>query len=533
MSNSGDKKTNLEFYLDKVDYGFLNSSNYVPKTFSLKFMNFIKLVNGERGESHNTPPMHLSMLDKIDSDNKRIVNLCHRGASKTTIMMEYLTMYLAVFNELPSLGTVNGLLYVADSMDKGAKNARKNIEFRFKQSEFMRKYIIDARFTDEYLEFTNINGSKLGVNLYGAKSGLRGTKIFGKRPKLGILDDLLSDDDARSPTVMNSIKDIVYRGMTYALDPVNYKVILSGTPFNTQDIMVQAVESGAWDVNVYPVCERFPCRREDFRGSWEDRFSYDYVKEQYETALAVGDSNGFFQELMLRLATEDTRLIADHDIRWYAKSLLLQDRTRYNFYITTDFAVSEKNTADYTVISVWAYNSNGDWFWVDGICMKQTMDKTVDDLFSLVQEYKPQAVGVEISGQQGAIISWLQKEQMRRNIWFSFASNKGSSVAGIRPIGSKLARFNLVVPLFKAGKIYFPQEMRTSEIMGIFMGQIKMATIDGIKGHDDALDTISMLGALNPWKPYDSPVMVMSKQADVWEDEIIERPVSNLASYVV
>ena len=47
----------------------------------------------------------------------------------------------------------------------------------------------------------------------------------------------------------------------------------------------KAVESSAWNVNVYPVCEKFPCEREDFRGSWEDRFSYDYVKEQYDEKL--------------------------------------------------------------------------------------------------------------------------------------------------------------------------------------------------------------------------------------------------------
>ena len=91
-------KQDLDAWLDQVDYSFLNSSKYHPTEFALSFMNFIKLVNGEEGESNKTPPVHLKMLDKMTTGAKRIVNLCFRGSGKTTIFMEYLTLYLAVFH---------------------------------------------------------------------------------------------------------------------------------------------------------------------------------------------------------------------------------------------------------------------------------------------------------------------------------------------------------------------------------------------------------------------------------------------------
>ena len=52
------------------------------------------------------------------------------------------------------------------------------------------------------------------------------------------------------------------------------------------------------------------------------------------------------------------------------------------------------------------------------------MDKSINDLFRLVQEYRPQSVGIEVTGQQGAFIKWLQGEMMARNIWFNFASSE-------------------------------------------------------------------------------------------------------------
>jgi predicted phage terminase large subunit-like protein len=254
-------------------------------------------------------------------------------------------------------------------------------------------------------------------------------------------------------------------------------------------------------VNVWPVCERFPCTREEFRGAWEDRFPYDFVKEQYQLAIATGQMASFNQELMLRISSDEERLVQESEIRWFERVTLLKNKHKFNFYITTDFATRGKQSNDFSVISVWAYNAQGDWFWVDGICLKQTMDKNIDELFRLVQMYKPQAVGIEIAGQQGAFIQWIQTEMMTRNVWFNFAQGK-SGQPWIQPEMDKISRFNLVVPLFKAGKIYFPLEMKTSQIMGEFMQEIQLATLNGLKSkHDDCIDTISMLMYLKPWKP--------------------------------
>lgn len=526
-------KQDLDTWLDQVDYSYLNSSKYIPTQFALTFMNFIKLVNGDQGESHKTPPVHLKMLDKVsESTNPYIANLVFRGAAKTTLFMEYFCLYLATFHYLPSFGSIEGLIYISDSMDNGCKSARKNIEFRYNNSEFLREWVPEAKFTDALIEFKNKNGEMLGIRLFGAKTGLRGTKIYGKRPTIAILDDLVSDEDSDSQAAMETIKDTVYKGVNYALDPDKRKIIFNGTPFNKDDILVEAVESGAWDVNVWPVCERFPCTEEEFSGAWPDRFSFEFIKQQYDMAQKTGKLAGFYQELMLRISSEDERLVLDTEIRWYDRANLLNTKDTFNFYITTDFATSNKQKADFSVISVWAYNSNGDWFWVDGICERQTIDHTINDLFRLVQEYKPQQVGIEISGQQEAYIKWLQQEQMARNIWFNFASSEKSGKPGIRPVTDKLSRFNLIVPYFKAGKMYFPEQMRQTSIMGNFMQQIRLATRNGLKGKDDCIDTISQLGYLTPWKPSES-APVTQEDVDIYHDTVSNRDESSLSSYIV
>lgn len=490
----------VDDYLNEVDFLMLNShGGYVPSEFSLKFMNFIKLVNGDVGEDNKTPVMHLAMMDKMAGKEKKIANLCARGTAKTTLFMEYLVLYLAMFGTLPNFGVVTGMLYISDSMDNGVKSARNSIEFRYNNSEFLQAWIPHARFTENYLEFQNKRGHKLGVKMFGAKSGIRGTRIFGKRPVLAVMDDLVSDADSKSVTAMEAIKDTVYSGVQYALDPTRNKMIMNGTPFNKNDIVYEAIESGAWHVNVWPICEKFPCSKEEFRGAWEDRFTYEYVSEQYESAKLEGKLKSFRQELMLRITSDESRLVQDSEILWQPRAPILQRKTNYNFYITTDFATSSKQTADYSVQSVWAYDSDARWIWVDGVVERQTMDKSINDLFGFVDEYDPQGVGIEISGQQQGFIPWIMNEMNYRNKFFNLTNQNGKP--GIRPTTDKLSRFNMVVPQFKAGKIFFASELKNSKALGIFVEQIALATKDGIKGKDDCIDTVSMLQYMNPWVP--------------------------------
>jgi predicted phage terminase large subunit-like protein len=490
----------VDEYLNEVDFMMLNThAGYVPSEFALKFMNFIKLVNGDIGEDNKTPVMHLAMLDKLAGKEKKIANLCARGTAKTTLFFEYMVLYLAMFGTLPNFGVVGGMLYISDSMDNGVKSARNSIEFRYNNSEFLQYWIPTAKFTENALSFVNRRGHRLGVKMFGAKSGIRGTKIDGKRPVLAIMDDLVSDADSKSQTAMDAIKDTVYSGVQYALDPTRNKMIMNGTPFNKNDIVYEAIESGAWHVNVWPICEKFPCSKEEFRGAWEDRFTYEYVSEQYESAKKEGKLKSFRQELMLRITSDESRLVQDSEILWRPRAPVLRTKQNYNFYITTDFATSSKQTADYSVQSVWAYNSDGEYHWVDGVCERQTMDKSIDDLFGFVDEYQPQGVGVEISGQQQGFIQWLMNEMNYRNKFFNLTNQNGKP--GIRPASDKLSRFNMVVPLFKAGKVFFPSELKNTKTVSIFIEQIALATKDGIKGKDDCIDTISMLQYMNPWSP--------------------------------
>ena len=527
-----DVKT-VEEWLNSVSYA--EDPEYVPSQFALAFVNFIKLVNGGQGEENKTPTLHLKMLDQIDQPNSRkIANMVHRGAAKTTVLGEYLILYLATFGELPTFGQVDFALYVSDSIDNGVKNMRKNLEFRWENSSFLQKYVPYAKFTDIHWHFKNVSGKEFIVKGYGAKTGVRGTKANGKRPQLAILDDLVSDEDARSKTMIAAIEDTVHKAIDHAMHPTRSKIIWSGTPFNASDPLYKAIESGAWAVNCYPVCEKFPCTRTEFRGSWEDRFTYDYVKRKYLEALKSGTIHTFNQELMLRIMSDEDRLVLDSDINWYKRHDVLKHLHLYNTYITTDFATTEDESGDYAFISVWAISSGGQKFWLDGICKRQGMDKNIDDLFVFAQKYKPLSVGIEVTGQQEGFIPWIKSEMVKRRIFFNLASSGNSNRPGIRPNTNKLQRFIVTVPWFKAGEMFFPEELKNEKVMIELMEELRLASGNGLKSkHDDGIDTISMLAAMSVFLPDAENPVQYQEDTGLFAIPTSNVDISPLATYTV
>ena len=478
--------------------------DYRPTDFALEYVNFIKLVNGSLGEENESPIIHYDMLDQLSPAQKQnffeLLFVAFRGSAKTTALHEYMILYLATFGGVPGFGDVNVGMYISDTMENGVKSMRNNLEFRWQNSDFLQKYVPHAKFTDIRWEFQNADGKKLAFRGFGATTGVRGFKEYGERPTWCGMDDLMSDKNAESPTITTDIKKIVYRAARQALHPKKRMILWTGTPFNKSDPLYEACGSGAWTTRVYPICDKFPVSREDFHGGWEDRFPYEFVANEHHKLSLSGEIQSFNQELMLRITSEEERLVQDGDIVWYSRDKVIHNRQRYNFYITTDLATKDTTLSDYSVILVWAYSNNKDWLLVDGICKKQLMDQNIKDLFKFASIYRPLEVGIEINGQQGGFIQWIKNEMIDKNIFFNLAGP--GKTEGIRRTGRKIDNFKMVVPLFSAKKIWIPTELKDHPLIIEFLEEMRYATSDEFKSkNDDVGDGVSMLMWMDPYKP--------------------------------
>lgn len=121
-------------YLAEVNYS--DNSSYVPSTFALEMLNLIKLIDGGRTENI-TPVIHLKMLDSYITKERNVINLCFRGAAKTSLM-RYLIFRIALYGDLPNLGAVPYMIYISDTMENGVKKMRHALENTYKFSPFFK-----------------------------------------------------------------------------------------------------------------------------------------------------------------------------------------------------------------------------------------------------------------------------------------------------------------------------------------------------------------------------------------------------------
>ena len=551
----------VEEYLNDVDYEF---KGYIPQKEALMFVNFIKEVN-DGAEEHETPIIHLKMMDSVFNDEPMCAILVFRGAGKTTVFAEYLILFIAAFGYMPGFGTVDFILYVTDSIENGVRNLRRNVEFRYQNSDFLKRLIPNqkiqvlddkdvaysmeemddavksgVRFTDVRLELVNYKGDVIVVRGYGVSTGVRGTKEYGKRPTVAILDDLLSDTDAKSETILENVNHIIYRAVKQALHPTHFKIIYLGTPFNAKDPLYVAIESGAWKSSVFPVCERFPVSRKDFRGAWDDRFTYQSVLNAHTIATKVGQVAAFYQEMMLRIHSDEDQMIDPKTIHVTSYEDEMKNKDDHNYYITTDFATSEKESADFSVIVIWKHDDKDHLVIVDAYLKKSRMMGNIDALFDFVAKYKPQLVGIEVSGQQGGFIDWIQSEMRRRGEYFVLAKQKGrehTNDLGIRPRKNKILRLENMLSLFNRGQISICKEVIDSAYGKELFQELELATPRGfLSKHDDATDGMTQLMDMNIFKPSEAlleEVKPKSKFDMIFADENFSPKEETESSYVV
>lgn len=500
--------------LTKVDYSY--NSSYRPSIDSIKFVQFIQEVNNG-AEENKTPIFHLKILDLLfDPKPKRKAIMCFRGAAKTSLM-EYGVLYGSCFNELFGLKDIHVMMYVGNSIDRGVKDLRRQIEARYHNSPYLQDMIPNQKFkweatdsssrfrmplsdndlddihnagrniTDTRLEFVNKKKEPFVIRCFGIQSGIRGFKEYGQRPSLCVFDDIIKDLDSTSQSMMEKTEDIVYKAVNFALHPTKKMQIWVGTPFNAKDPLYKAIESGSWAFRLFPICEKFPCTEDEFKGAWEDRFPYETILDEYNTLLSQGKQQSFYQELMLQITPDDDLLVPKGNlIEIEDKVLREQPKSNFNFYITTDFAFTDKEHSDYSVISVFGANSNKDLILIDGFLGKQDMKKNIDTLFSLVQKYRPLEVGIEVTGQQIGFITFIQNEMYSRQIYFR--------IKEVRPSKDKFSRFNLFSPMFLSKKIHISSRMLKSKYGIELEDELYKTTTNGFKSkHDDILDTFSML----------------------------------------
>lgn len=141
-------------------------------------------------------------------------------------------------------------------------------------------------------------------------------------------------------------------------------------------------------------------------------------------------------------------------------------------FMTVDLAISLKQSADYTVISVWTMTPSKDLLLIDRVRAHLDNPDQQKQISVLYQRYHPTHIDIENVAYQLAIIQQLRKQ--------------GLPVKEFKPIRDKVSRASSAAIYYEAGMVYHPKNALwlqewEDELLMFPMGS-----------HDDQVDTVSM-----------------------------------------
>lgn len=292
-----------------------------------------------------------------------------------------------------------------------------------------------------------------------------GGPITGRGAHLAIIDDpVKNQQDADSETIRESVWNWYLTTLKTRLMPGG-AIILMMTRWHENDLAGRILkeEGDEWEVIKLPAIT-------DGKALWPEWFPLSELETHKKHART-------WQSLYMQNPTPDEGTYFERES--IARYRLGEEPEQLHRYITSDFAVTEKATADYTVFGDWGVDKDGHWWLLDVYKDQSSASKWIDVLSDWIKTKKP----LKVFGESGVIrraIEDFLKHQMRQKGAYA-------SVEWITRTRDKVAMAAAFRGLLEQGMIHIPLtdwgEDLVTELLKFPAGE-----------HDDQVDMCTLLG---------------------------------------
>jgi len=162
-------------------------------------------------------------------------------------------------------------------------------------------------------------------------------------------------------------------------------------------------------------------------------------------------------------------------------------RSQMNVYMFIDSANSKKEHADYTTIWVIGYNTDENYYILDGVHDRMSLTERTDALFELQKKWRPLNTFWE---QQGAMSDVQHVQYVQDHTGWHFG------ITSLNHSIPKETRIRKLQPLFEAHRIWLPKTLpklctdkNVRDVIREFVDD-EYSTFPGVK-HDDMLDPLA------------------------------------------
>jgi len=458
---------------------------------------------------------HIEILKTIKNlMNTKVVIAAPRWSGKSTVVNTIYALWSAV------TWRRKYIVLVSKSESESKKQLSK-IKHELSTNDMLKALYWDL-LTSKNSELEIVLSNGCIITAKGASAQIRGMQSTSGRPDLILLDDIESDESAKNLETTNKLEDdLLLKGVLPALakrwQNTSWKmgqVVYVWTLIKEDCLLDRVLKYEKWWKQL-----KYSAIKDDWTALFPELYRIwpsDDPNDPREDLLEIkqnlvgqGKLNVWLSEYMNQYAASDD---GDFIYEWFKNNGVTEEEVwdkDLKYYIAVDLAISQKETADYTVIIVVWIDKYNNMYVVDVSRWRYDPWKTIDEIFRLAGQWRPKKIGIESVGYQKGLIYFVQDEMKRRNVFHNVVELKtwrGSKEERIR--SSLQARY-------RAGSIFHNKEI-SSEL------ESELLSFPNWK-HDDLPDALAYIPFLiNPYK---------KKRNRIWSDIYRERARNKLTSY--
>lgn len=279
--------------------------------------------------------------------------------------------------------------------------------------------------SDVIVEFED--GHRFRIIAKGAEQKLRGLNWNGTRPNLVIVDDLENDELVMNKERRQKLRRWFFGALLPAMSPKG-KLRMWGTILHMDSLLESFMPSYTAKETVYDGLKMYTIKQrglwktvkyrahnEDFTEFlWPERFDKNYFVAKREEYTRQGIADVYSQEYLNYPIDDTIAYFKKHDLLDLTED---DKKLPLRYYITADLAISEKETADYSVFIVGGVDEYRRLHIKEVIRERLDGREIVDTIFALENTYHPEAFGIEEMQVSKSLGPFLREEMVRQNVF--------------------------------------------------------------------------------------------------------------------
>jgi len=340
--------------------------------------------------------------------------------------------------------------FLGDIKRQLTDNEQLRILFKIKEFE---------KDTEDDCIVTCEDGHQFRISAKGSEQKMRGLKWNNKRPDLIVCDDLENDEIVMNKDRRDKFKRWFYGAVIPCLSATGV-IRIVGTILH-EDSFLNNLMPSEWDARTVQeelkiwrknlrtgewLSVKYRAHNEDFtKILWPTHYDKDYFVSLRQDYVDRGMPDVYSQEILNTPIDESVAYFKRGDFTAETQD---EKKTRLNYYISADLAISEKETADYSVFVVGGVDENKILHIRNVIRERLDGREIVDMIIGLHKAYEPELIGIEDMQITKSIGPFLREEMIRQGVF--------PNVIGLKHNGQdKIARARSIQARMRARTIKF------------------------------------------------------------------------------